>query len=97
MPKTILVILALYNLSNLIGQISDHVKVLRATIGLIIYWAIQTLDHPLYSNKRVGRPAKLDGRIWRALICHIEQNLDDNLASLITYSKFGIKLSLNAV
>lgn len=66
-------------------------------MGHIIHWATQTLNYLLRSNKRAGRPAKLDGHVWRALICHIERSPYNNLALLGTSSKSGIKLSWNAI
>ena len=95
--ETVSVILALHNLGKSLGQVSDHVKVPRATVGHIIHRATRTPDHLLRLNKRAGRLAKLDGRARRALIRHVERNPHDNLASLGTPSTSGTKLGRKVV
>ncbi len=96
-PETVSVILMLHNLGKSLAQISDHVKVPRATVGHIIHRATRAPDNQLRSNKRAGRPPKLDARARRALIRHVERNPHDNLASLGTPSKTGKTLGRKAV
>lgn len=59
-PKTVLVILIFHNVSKLLSQISNHVKVRQVTVGHTIHWAIQVPNNQLHLNKQVGRPPKLD-------------------------------------
>lgn len=75
--ETVAVILALHNLGKSLVQISDHVKVPRATVGHTIHRATRAPDQQLRPNKRAGRPPKPDARARRALIRYVERNPHD--------------------
>ena len=72
--KTIATIINLRELGKLYAQIADHVKLPRSSVVYILNRAAQ----------RPWRPATLDARAQRALICHLEQNPNDILAALVT-------------
>lgn len=96
--EKVAVILVLHNLGKSLVQISDHVKVPRATVGHIINTSSYSYkkDPQLRPNKWAGRPPKLDAP-RRALIRHVERNPHDKLASLGTPSRSGQKLSRKSV
>ena len=86
-------ILALCETGKSYAQIADQVKVPRPSVVHIIHQATRTENELYRLTNRAGRPLKLDTQVWRALICHMEWNLHDNLAALNTSSKLGTTFS----
>lgn len=79
------------------AQIANHVKLSQTTVAHIINQAAETPDDLYHPIKQTGWPATLHAQTKQKLICHVKQNLIDNLAALGTSSKSGHKLDRKAI
>jgi hypothetical protein len=89
--KIIAVILTLRSLRKSYAEISDHVKLSRSSVFIIIHrqQRLQNCSTVLVRfTKRVDRSLKLDAKIRQRLIRHVETNPRDDFATVTTSSKF---------
>ncbi len=93
LDESILVIFALHSMGKSHSKIANYVKVPMLIVTQIIQHALKNPNIPYRKTKRIGQSTKLNTRSQRVLLCHIERNLNDNLAALGTPSKSGYTLS----
>ncbi len=81
------IIISIQDARKLQAQIDDYWKFAKFTITSIIYYYIKKQKRQVRLTHRAFTPSKLDDRVKRLFLHHIEQNLFDNLKTLGIHSK----------
>lgn len=89
LSRTIPVIFKLKKSSQSQCEIVYYLAILKSSVTIILHRETRRSAYSPKSSKRPGCPPKLDSWAQRAIICHVEKYLYDNLHGLSTPSKLG--------
>jgi hypothetical protein len=85
--ETVIIIISLKSLRKSHDEIAQHLKLLKFFVISIIHRKQREEECDFRSTKRAERPLKLDARARRRFTRHVESNLRDDFAILISSSK----------